>query len=158
MPFIDQRSERRPLRRPVAMTAAVITIISMGVLTYKGAVAKESLASELIGDVPKWAKAERFENNPKALAGARLFAESGCTNCHTYNGAGTSNLGAPDLTKIGTLGVGPVFFAQYVANPRKQGNTVMPIFGKQYGGQLDDAQLAQLGAFLDASRGGAAGQ
>src|SRR6476661_9516995 len=34
MPFIDLRSERRPLYRPVAMVAAVLVILSMGILTY----------------------------------------------------------------------------------------------------------------------------
>ena len=29
----------------------------------------------------------------------------------------------------------------------------MPKFGKKYGGALTDAQLQQIGAFLDASRG-----
>src|SRR6266581_1285797 len=52
-PFLDTRLERQPLRRPVAMTAAVLTIISMAVLTYKGATAKEALASEVIKDVPR---------------------------------------------------------------------------------------------------------
>ncbi len=47
MPFIDLRAERRPLRRPVAMVAAVLVILSMGILTYKGATAKEALGSEL---------------------------------------------------------------------------------------------------------------
>src|SRR5213593_664068 len=46
IPFIDMRRERRLLRRPIAITAAILAIISMGVLTYKGAVAKEPLAAE----------------------------------------------------------------------------------------------------------------
>ena len=40
LPFIDVGKERRPLRRPVAMIAAILTIITMGVLTYKGATAR----------------------------------------------------------------------------------------------------------------------
>src|ERR1700758_1601504 len=48
LPFIDLRSERRPSRRPVAMVAGVLVIISMGVLTYRGAIARESLGSENI--------------------------------------------------------------------------------------------------------------
>jgi len=154
LPFIDTRAERRPLFRPVAMVAAVLTIISMGILTYKGATAKEALGSELLGDVPSWAAKEGFAHNPAALAGARLFAVSGCLNCHTYNGAGNSNLGAPDLTAIGASNQGAEFFATYVSDPRKFGNEVMPIFGKANGGALTDGQLAQLGAFLNASRGG----
>ena len=35
MPFIDLRAERHPLRRPVALVASVLVVISMGVLTYK---------------------------------------------------------------------------------------------------------------------------
>ena len=45
MPFIDVRTERRLSRRPVAIVASVLVVLSMGVLTYKGATAKESLAS-----------------------------------------------------------------------------------------------------------------
>src|SRR5438477_1648637 len=86
LPFIDLRGERRLLRRPVALVAAVLVVISMGVLTYKGAVAKEALGSELVGHVPKWAAKEGFSNNQTAIKGAQLFAVSGCLNCHTYNG------------------------------------------------------------------------
>src|SRR5689334_13264810 len=43
LPFVDVRPERRILRRPVALVAAVLVIISMGVLTYKGATAHEAL-------------------------------------------------------------------------------------------------------------------
>ncbi len=88
MPFIDVRAERRPLHRPVAMVAAVLVILSMGILTWKGATAKESLGSEVVALVPEWAKEQGFEGNKPAIAGATLFAESGCLNCHTYLGAG----------------------------------------------------------------------
>ena len=66
----------------------------MGVLTYKGAVAEEGTGAT--GDVARWIE----ENNiPRGGAGgAQLFAESGCTNCHTYLGSGVANLGAPDLS------------------------------------------------------------
>src|SRR2546427_6785546 len=45
LPFVDVRTERRLSRRPVAVVAAALVILSMGVLTYKGAVAKEAIAS-----------------------------------------------------------------------------------------------------------------
>src|SRR5436189_4360457 len=76
LPFLDRRRERRLSARPVAMVAAVLTIISMGVLTWKGATAKEALASEVIRDVPKWIKSENLPAN--AVPGAKLFATSGC--------------------------------------------------------------------------------
>jgi mono/diheme cytochrome c family protein len=154
LPFIDLRAERRPLHRPVAMVAAVLVIISMGVLTWKGATAKESLGSELLVEVPKWAEEQGFENNPQAIAGAKLFAESGCANCHTYLGAGTSNLGAPDLSDIGsTAGKTADQFAAYVANPGDFGNNVMPPYGKEFGGAFTDQQLKQVGEFLFQSKG-----
>src|SRR5205085_9524756 len=56
IPFIDLRRERRLLRRPVVIVATALTALSMGVLTYKGATARESLASEVKQAVPGWAK------------------------------------------------------------------------------------------------------
>src|SRR5881296_2886485 len=47
LPFVDLRTERRLGRRPVAVVAAVLVVISMGVLTYKGATAKEAIAAEV---------------------------------------------------------------------------------------------------------------
>jgi menaquinol-cytochrome c reductase cytochrome b/c subunit len=149
LPFLDLRRERRLLRRPVAVVAAVLTALSMGVLTYKGATARESLASEVVQAVPTWAKREGFSGNKQAVAGARLFAESGCTSCHTYLGTGSSNLGAPDLTSIGKGNQGAQFFSSYVADPSKFGNRVMPRFGN-----LGSAQnIRNIGVFLSVSKG-----
>ena len=53
LPFIDLRRERRLSRRPVAIVAAIIVVLAMGTLTYKGATAKEALASETIVAVPE---------------------------------------------------------------------------------------------------------
>src|SRR5436305_3481080 len=55
MPFIDLRAERRLLRRPIAIVAAVLVALSMGVLTYKGATARQPLGAELRDAVPGWA-------------------------------------------------------------------------------------------------------
>ena len=148
LPFVDVRRERRLLRRPVAIVAAVLVVISMRVLTYKGATAKEALASEVVQAVPTWAAREGFQDNKQAVAGATIFASSGCTACHTYLGTGSSNLGAPDLSSIGKSGRGVQGFANYVADPSKFGNNVMPKFAS-----LGQAKLTQLGEFLNASKG-----
>src|SRR5881275_472710 len=79
LPFLDTRRERRLSRRPVAVVAAILVVISMGELTYKGAVAKEALASEVVAAVPQWAQREGFANDAKAVAGADVFAQAGCT-------------------------------------------------------------------------------
>jgi mono/diheme cytochrome c family protein len=148
LPFLDTRRERRLLRRPVAVIAAVLVVLSMGVLTYKGATAKEALASEVVQAVPTWAQRQGFADNKDAVAGATVFASSGCTACHTYLGTGSSNLGAPDLSSIGKSGQGAQFFSNYVTDPSKFGNNVMPKFAA-----LGDQKLKQLGEFLAASKG-----
>ncbi len=149
LPFVDVRLERRLLRRPVALVAAVLVVLSMGVLTYKGATAKEAVGSEAVAQVPAWAKEEGFAGNAVAVKGAQLFAQT-CLTCHTYKGAGTSNYGAPDLSAIGGTGQGVQFFQDYVSDPGKFGNTIMPKFGEQ----LTKQQITQIATFLDASKGG----
>ena len=119
----------------------------MGVLTYKGATAKEALASEVVQAVPTWAQRQGFQDDKEAIAGATIFASSGCTACHTYLGTGSSNQGAPDLSNIGSQGQSKQFFMNYVRDPSQFGNTVMPKFG------FNDQQLSQLAAFLMASKG-----
>jgi menaquinol-cytochrome c reductase cytochrome b/c subunit len=150
LPFYDRRRERRPSRRPVAMVAAVLTVLSMAVLTYKGATAKEALGSELIADrVPQeWAEKQGFTGNEQAEAGAELFAEAGCLQCHTYMGSGAGSLGAPELSAIGQTN-DAAYFVQYLSNPARFGNTVMGSYS-----YLGDENLAALGAFLEASKGG----
>jgi menaquinol-cytochrome c reductase cytochrome b/c subunit len=147
LPFLDTRLERRLWRRPVAVIAAVLVVISMGVLTYRGATAKEALAAEVKAAVPRWAARQGFTDNKDALAGANLFAVSGCTSCHTYLGTGSSNQGAPDLSAIGSKGNPKSFFHDYIRDPSKFGNNVMPKFG------FSDEQLNQLASFLQASKG-----
>jgi menaquinol-cytochrome c reductase cytochrome b/c subunit len=151
LPFYDRSPERRPLRRPVAMVAAVLTIISMAVLTWKGATAQEALGTEIIasGEIDTWAEEQGFADNPVAVQGAELFAESGCLNCHVYLGVGNANLGAPDLSKVGATGRGVDYFKKYVSNPAGYGNNVMISYS-----YLGDENLTKLATFLDASRGG----
>jgi cytochrome c553 len=147
LPFFDRRRERRLSRRPLAVIAAILVVISMGVLTYKGATAKEALASEVVAAVPTWAQRQGFAGNQAAVEGATIFASSGCTACHTYLGTGSTNAGAPDLSNEGTKGRSKDFLMRYIKDPSQFGNTVMPKFG------LTDEQLSQLAEFLLASKG-----
>jgi menaquinol-cytochrome c reductase cytochrome b/c subunit len=153
LPFIDLRRERRLLRRPVAIVTVILTVLAMGVLTWKGATAEEALGSELVEAVPEWAEAQGFADNEVAVQGAQLFAEAGCAQCHVYLGVGSQNLGAPDLSAIGQGDRGIEYFKNYVANPADFGNPVMPAFGQEFGGSLDDEQLTAIATFLDASKG-----
>jgi menaquinol-cytochrome c reductase cytochrome b/c subunit len=149
IPFIDIRAERRLLRRPVAVIAAILVVISMGVLTYKGATAKEALGSELKALVPTWAKKQGFSNNQSAVAGANLFAVSGCLNCHTYLGTGGGFPGAPNLSAEGAKNKGIAFQVSHLKCPScVNAGSPMPSFGG-----LGDARLKQLATFLESSKG-----
>jgi menaquinol-cytochrome c reductase cytochrome b/c subunit len=147
IPFYDRRRERRLLRRPVAVVGAVLVILSMAVLTWKGATAKEALASEVVLDVPHWISAEKLPAN--AVPGAKLFAVAGCTACHTYLGSGGAQLGAPDLTSIGTRNLGIDFQVRHLKCPScVNPGSPMPKFES-----LGDQRLHDLAVFLEASKG-----
>jgi menaquinol-cytochrome c reductase cytochrome b/c subunit len=149
IPFIDLRSERRLLRRPVAIIASIMVVLSMGILTYKGATAKEPLGSEILGHVPAWAAKQGFTDNKQAIAGAKLFAVAGCLNCHTYLGDGGHNLGAPELTAEGAKNKGIAFQIAHLQNPAsKNPGSQMPSFAG-----LGNARLLSLATFLEASKG-----
>jgi menaquinol-cytochrome c reductase cytochrome b/c subunit len=149
IPFIDLRSERRLLRLPVALFASILVDVSMGVLTNKGATAKEALGVEIQGHVPSWAAKQGFTGNQQAIAGAKIFAVAGCLNCHTYLGDGGTNLGAPDLSAEGAKGKGVAFQIAHLKNPASvNAGSQMPSFAL-----LGDARLASLAAFLEASKG-----
>src|SRR5204862_204080 len=105
------------------------------------------LSSEVIANVPHWVQAENLP--PAAVPGAKLFATAGCTACHTYLGSGSSNLGAPDLTSIGTRNLGIDFQVRHLRCPScvKRGSP-MPNFGS-----LGAKRLRRLAIFLEASKG-----
>jgi menaquinol-cytochrome c reductase cytochrome b/c subunit len=150
LPFIDLRSERRPLRRPVALVGAVLVVLTMGVLTYKGATAKESLGEENLTHVASWAQKQHFAGNAEAVAGAKLFAVTGCLNCHTYLGVGSHNLGAPDLSDEGSKNKGIAFQIAHLKCPScVTPGSPMPPFANQ-----GAKNLRELAVFLEASKGG----
>jgi quinol---cytochrome c reductase cytochrome c subunit, bacillus type len=150
VPFIDIRTERRLLRRPVAIVASILVVVSMGVLTYKGATAKESLGTELLAKVPSWAKSQGFTSDKRAVAGAKTFAVSGCLNCHTYLGVGGGFAGAPNLTAEGAKNKGIDFQIRHLQNPAAVNpGSPMPSFAG-----LGTTRLRELATFLEASKGG----
>jgi ubiquinol-cytochrome c reductase cytochrome b subunit/menaquinol-cytochrome c reductase cytochrome b/c subunit len=148
LPFFDRRTERRLSRRPVAIVASILVVISMGVLTWKGATATESLASENVKKVPSWIKENKLP--PRAWPGARLFAEIGCLNCHSYLGTGGGYAGAPDLSAEGSKNKGIQFQINHLKCPScVNPGSPMPQFSA-----LGPARLTALAIFLEASKGG----
>lgn len=170
VPFIDRRLERRLLRRPVAMAASVLVIASLGILTWKGATAKEGGAGAE-EEIPAWieegnlvANAEDVLTTDPAAAslglepaeagtlveeGAELLVQAGCLNCHVYRSAGAQNLGAPELTATGEKGRGLQWQIDHLKAPAElTPGSLMPSFAS-----LTDDQLNRLAVFLESSRG-----
>src|SRR5438876_11516078 len=150
LPFVDIRRERRLLRRPVAVVAAILVVLSMGVLTWKGAVAKETLGSETVTKVGAWSQKQGFAGNATAVAGAKIFAQVGCLNCHSYLGTGGGFAGAPDLSAEGAKNKGIKFQIDHLTCPScVNPGSPMPSFK-----DLGQANLLKLATFLEASKGG----
>src|SRR4051794_37473883 len=87
LPFFDRGAERRPERRPIAMTVLVLTVVSMAYLTWKGASAGPP--SEIDVQV-----AAQYE------PGKLVVAQTGCLACHKLGDNGNAGPG-PELTHIG---------------------------------------------------------
>jgi quinol-cytochrome oxidoreductase complex cytochrome b subunit len=111
LPFYDRGPERRPEKRPIATTAAILTIFAMGFLTYLGASAGSPTEIEI-------------EVAPEHEAGKQVAAASGCLACHIFEHNGNPGPG-PELTEIGariprggiarSLEVGPGIMPSYAA-------------------------------------------
>lgn len=87
LPFYDRGPERRPERRPIATTAAILTIVAMAYLTLLGATAGSPTSIDI-------EVAPRFEK------GKQVAVQAGCLACHLFEHNGNSGPG-PDLTEIG---------------------------------------------------------
>jgi len=101
----------------------------------------------MTADVPHWIAAEQLPS--AAVPGAKLFATAGCAACHTYLGTGSSNLGAPDLTAIGSRNLGISFQIRHLQCPScVTPGSPMPKFAS-----LGQARLHDLAVFLEESKG-----
>ena len=150
LPFLDRRQERRLSHRPVAVVITILTVIALGTLTYKGATAKEALGSETVGLVGDWVKKQGFLRHGGDPRREAVRRSAGCLTCHTYLGSGSSNLGAPDLSKIGTKGLGIETQIKHLKDPSSvTPGSPMPSFA-----QLGEENLRKLAVFLEASKGG----
>jgi len=119
LPFYDRSPERRPERRPVAMTAGVLTIISMAFLTYLGATAGSPTSIDL-GVAPEF------------QAGKEVAAQSGCLACHQFGENGNDGPG-PELTDIGSR-----IPAEAIARSLEVGPGIMPAYDDLSDKKFDD--------------------
>src|SRR5262249_27620344 len=104
VPFISNRGERAPSRRPVAVLLVVLIYSVLGVLTYMGQTSPWSpVMTAWSGDaVPRdlIIKSKDRQLTPVELQGAVVFQNKQCRNCHALDGIGGKR--GPDLTRVGT--------------------------------------------------------
>ncbi|MGH2913607.1 MAG: c-type cytochrome [Solirubrobacteraceae bacterium] len=95
LPFYDRSPERRIERRPVALAAALVTILAMAYLTYSGASTGSPNSVDMAP--PKSLTAAQVKI---FHAGALVVGNSGCLACHLLGENGNNGPG-PILTHIG---------------------------------------------------------
>jgi menaquinol-cytochrome c reductase cytochrome b/c subunit len=111
LPFYDRSPERNIARRPVALTAGVLTIAAMAYLTYTGANTGSPNAAPTLKPPSALTAAQLNVYN----AGALVVGQSGCLACHKIGDSGNDGPG-PNLTHIGSL-VLPGAIASTLRNP-----------------------------------------
>ena len=103
LPFYDRGPERRPERRPIATTAACLTIGAMAYLTYLGANAGSTTAINIAAMAfLTYQGANAGSPNeidmtvaPQYEAGKLVAAQSGCLACHKIGESGNDGPGPP---------------------------------------------------------------
>ena len=93
LPFYDRGPERRPERRPIATTAACLTIGAMAYLTYLGANAGSTTAINIAP--PPSVMAQGATAVAQFNAGKQVAAQSGCLACHKIGESGNDGPGPP---------------------------------------------------------------
>lgn len=124
LPFYDRGPERRPERRPIAMTAMLLTVVAMAFLTILGAEAGSPTEIEI-------------ETAPEFEAGKQVAAQTGCLACHIFETNGNDGPG-PELTDIGAKLPAPA-----IARSLEVGPGIMPSYA-----DLDPEKFDELVAFL----------
>ncbi len=133
LPFLSNKGERSPIKRPWAMVGVIMVIAIIGSLLVAGAHTPWAPAfntkplpdSLVVGD------------SPAAQHGEKLFYQEGCQYCHAIKGQGGEH--GPDLTYVGER-----LTKQELTIRIVNGSGAMPAFG----GSLSDKQLNDLVAFL----------
>jgi ubiquinol-cytochrome c reductase cytochrome b subunit len=144
VPFLSNRGERAPSRRPVAVLAVIVIYTVLGVLTYQGATSPwspkmtawsgEPIPEDLVtGSSPPG-------SSPLQLQGAALFQNKDCRNCHALEGVGGKR--GPDLTAVGKRLTRDQLIDQISNGTPGGGN--MPAYGKQ----ISPAEMTALVEFL----------
>jgi ubiquinol-cytochrome c reductase cytochrome b subunit len=139
VPFVSNRGERAPSRRPVAVLAVIVTYTALGVLTYQGVTSPWSpKMTAWRGDPIPESLVQH--STPLRLGGAAVFQNKACRNCHALFGSGGQR--GPDLSTVGTRLTHGQLIDQISNGTPGGGN--MPAYGKQ----ISPAEMTALVDFL----------
>jgi ubiquinol-cytochrome c reductase cytochrome b subunit len=139
IPFLSNRGERSPLKRPWAMFGVLcvfVFVISLLVIGLKAPWSPDFNATPLPISALRHPSADSA-----VLRGLHLFNIKGCEYCHTIDRYGGK--AGPDLTIVGNRLSQPELMIRIV-----NGGTNMPA----YGGTLAKDELQDLAAFLAAQK------
>lgn len=139
VPFISNRGERAPSRRPVTVLSVIIIFTVLSVLTYHGATEPWS---PVMGAWSGDAVPENLvrASTPLQLQGAIVLQNKQCRNCHALEGIGGRR--GPDLSGVGTRLTRDQLIDQISNGTPGGGN--MPAYGKQ----MKPAEMSALVDFL----------
>ena len=110
LPFYDRSPERVIWRRPIALSAGLVTIFAMAYLTYAGANAGSPNSVDMKAPASFTAQEVAVFN-----AGKLVVGQSGCLACHQIGDNGNNGPGPP-LTHIGSK-LRPAAIASTLRNP-----------------------------------------
>ncbi|HET8572662.1 MAG TPA: cytochrome b N-terminal domain-containing protein [Edaphocola sp.] len=137
LPFVSNKGERSPIRRPWAVFGVICVVTFVTSLLNVGF--KSSWSPDF--KTRPVAPARSPAANPEISSGAVLFYKKGCQYCHSISGQGGHN--GPDLSIIGRS-----WNTQQLQIQIVNGSKGMPA----YGGMLSEKELAALIAFLKAQK------
>ena len=138
LPFLDNRPERNPAKRPYMMFGGTVFVILLFFLTIKG-------YNSHIGQSHRNVSSFSLKSNKlsaAALNGKNIFNSRGCIACHTMNGIG-GKIG-PNLTNESQNGHTKDWIIAQLKNPKSHfPKSVMPSFSI-----LSNKQLSDLADYL----------
>ena len=139
VPFVSNRGERAPSRRPVAVLSVIVIFAVIGVLTHLGATEPWSpVMGAWSGDAVPVDMVRA--STPLQLQGAVVLQNKQCRNCHALEGVGGRR--GPDLSGVGIRLTRDQLIDQISNGTPGGGN--MPAYGKQ----IRPAEMSALVEFL----------
>jgi len=136
VPFVSNRGEKHPSRRPGAVILTVLVMTTLVVLSWLGLTSPWSPHMDAWSGEP--VQPEFVEGRaPLELVGATVLQEKQCRNCHSIGGRGGKR--GPDLTDVATRLTYDELVRQVL-----QGGGNMPAYGKH----LSPPEVSALVAFL----------